>query len=331
MNRLLNIEGVFNPSHRFNDMSKVIKVGIGQFSSVHLDLNRSLQKLETIVANAAKQDVQLLVVGETWLSGYPSWLDHCTNVSQWDGVEMKEVYLQFYNSSVAIHSKAFERVCAMAKANKITLCIGLNEKVESGPGNGTVYNSFVIISQQGELLNHHRKLMPTFTEKMLYGLGDGHGLKAVETEVGRVGASICWEHWMPLTRQALHDSGEHIHIALWPKVHEMHQIASRQYAFEGRCFVLAAGQMLKAKDFPTQLNQPDYLKANPDQWALNGGSCIVAPNGRYLVEPVFDKEELITCECNLDETIKERMTLDTSGHYQRRDVFEFKVDTSRIQ
>lgn len=172
--------------------------------------------------------------------------------------------------------------------------------------------------------------MPTYTEKMLYGLGDGYGLKAVDTEAGRVGASICWEHWMPLTRQALHDSGEHIHIALWPKVHEMHQVASRQYAFEGRCFVLAAGQMLKASDFPKSLEQPDYLKSDPDQWTLNGGSCVVAPNGSYLVDPVFDKEELMICELNLDEVIKERMTLDTSGHYQRRDVFDFKVDRNRI-
>jgi len=311
-------------------MSKSVKVGIGQFSSVHLNLPQSLQKLESIIADAAKKGVKLLVVGETWLSGYPSWLDHCTNISQWDGKEMKEAYLLFYNSSIDVKGKDFDSVCHMAKSNGITLCIGLNEKVSTGPGNGTVYNSFVVISQNGELLNHHRKLMPTYTEKMLYGLGDGQGLKAVETEVGRVGASICWEHWMPLTRQALHDSGEHIHIALWPKVHEMHQVASRQYAFEGRCFVLAAGQMLKASDFPKSLEQPDYLKSNPDQWALNGGSCIVAPNGKYLVEPVFDREELITYELNLDEVTKERMTLDTSGHYQRRDVFEFKVDRSRI-
>ncbi|HNP08693.1 MAG TPA: carbon-nitrogen hydrolase family protein [Cyclobacteriaceae bacterium] len=311
-------------------MANIVKVGIGQFSSVHLNLPESLHKLESIVADASQQGVKLLVVGETWLSGYPSWLDHCTNVSQWDGKEMKEVYLQFYNSSVDIKSKDFERVCNMAKSNKVTMCIGLNEKVKTGPGNGTVYNSFVIISHNGELLNHHRKLMPTYTEKMLYGLGDGHGLNAVDTEAGRVGASICWEHWMPLTRQALHDSGEHIHIALWPKVHEMHQVASRQYAFEGRCFVLAAGQMLKASDFPKSLEQPDNLKSDPDQWTLNGGSCVVAPNGSYLVEPVFDKEKLIICELNLDEAIKERMTLDTSGHYQRRDVFDFRVDRSRM-
>lgn len=311
-------------------MSKAVKIGIGQFSSVHLDVEKSLAKLDILLADAAKQKVQLLVVGETWLSGYPSWLDHCPNVAQWNNKEMKDAYLLFYNGSIAIDSEEFERVCAMVQKHKVILCLGLNEKVGTGPGNGTVYNSFVIINEEGKLLNHHRKLMPTYTEKMVYGLGDGHGLKAVDTEAGRISASICWEHWMPLTRQALHDSAEQIHIALWPKVHEMHQVASRHYAFEGRCFVLAAGQMLKASDFPSSLELPDYFKENPDQWALNGGSCVVAPDGSYVVEPKFDKEELITAVCDFDQIIKERMTLDTSGHYQRRDVFQFKVNGTRL-
>ncbi len=311
-------------------MPKVVKVGIGQYSSAHLNLPKSLEKLETILAEASARHVQLLVVGETWLSGYPSWLDHCTNVSQWDSKEMKEAYALFYESSLAIRSREFQQLCGQVKKHKLTLCLGLNEKVNSGPGNGTVYNSFVLIGNDGTLLNHHRKLMPTFTEKMLYGLGDGQGLKAVETGFGRVGGSICWEHWMPLNRQALHDSGEHIHIALWPKVHEMHQVVSRQYAFEGRCFVLAAGQMLKASDFPSMLTKPDYLKSNPDQLTLNGGSCIVGPDGSYLVEPVFDVEKLITSELDLNNAIKERMTLDTSGHYQRRDIFTFGVNHERI-
>lgn len=310
-------------------MSRVVKVAIGQFSSVHLNLAASLKKLGEIMEDASSKGIKLLVVGETWLSGYPSWLDYCTNISQWDAPEMKEAYLQFYHSSISVKSKEFAWICKRAKDLKITICLGINEKVESGPGNGTVYNSFVIIDHIGSLLNHHRKLMPTYTEKMLYGIGDGHGLKAVETEIGRVGASICWEHWMPLTRQALHDSGEHFHVALWPKVHEMHEVASRHYAFEGRCFVLAAGQILKAVDFPKSLELPANLKSNPDQLTLNGGSCIIGPNGKFLIEPVFDREELIIADCNLDDAIKERMTLDTSGHYQRSDIFNFDVDRKR--
>ena len=135
---------------------------------------------------------------------------------------------------------------------------------------------------------------------------------------------------MPLTRQAMHDSGEHIHIAVWPTVHEMHQVACRQYAFEGRCFVIVAGQLMKASDFPSELIVPEHLKIDPSQLVLRGGSCVIAPNGNFLVTPVFDEEKLITCEIDVSEVIKERMTLDTSGHYQRRDVFDFAVNTKRV-
>ena len=136
---------------------------------------------------------------------------------------------------------------------------------------------------------------------------------------------------MPLARQAMHNSGEHIHIALWPTVHETHQMASRHYAFESRSFVLAAGQLMKAKDIPKGLDVPDDLKQNPEEFILRGGSCIIGPDGKFIIDPFFDSEELITAEIELGKTIQERMTLDTSGHYQRSDVFSFKVNNQRTQ
>ena len=171
--------------------------------------------------------------------------------------------------------------------------------------------------------------MPTFTEKMVYGIGDGKDLEAGATKAGRIGGMICWEHWMPLTRQALHNSGEDIHIAVWPTVFERHQLASRHYAFEGRCFVVAAGQILKASDFPKELTLPDHLKENPDTLTLKGGSCIIGPEGEYITEPVFDKEALVVGEVDLNNLVRERMTLDVSGHYQRNDVFKFEVKGER--
>lgn len=306
-----------------------IKIGIAQFSSVHLELVRSLEKLESIVTEATRAGVQLLVFGETWLSGYPAWLDYCPDVARWDYEPTKDAFSKLYNSSISVIGKELAFICDMARKHKMIICVGVNEHVESGPGNGTLYNSVLLIGNDGSLLNHHRKLMPTYTEKMLYGLGDGAGLQSVQTPLGRISASICWEHWMPLTRQALHDSGEQIHIALWPTVHEMHQLASRHYAFEGRCIVVAAGQLMKASDFPPALTLPENLAANPDQWVLHGGSCVIGPNGKYIQEPVFDREELIITDINTDDVIKERMTLDTSGHYQRRDVFTFDINRKR--
>ncbi|MFM9838733.1 MAG: carbon-nitrogen hydrolase family protein [Cyclobacteriaceae bacterium] len=306
-----------------------VKIGVAQYASVHLNLDASIQKLESIMRDASHQGVQLLVLGETWLSGYPAWLDHCPHVAQWNDEPMKEVYLKLHKSSLSLTGKEFEHVCNLCKKYKLVLCIGINERIDKGAGQGTLYNSVLVIDENGELQNQHRKLMPTYTEKMLYGMGDGAGLKSVETGFGKISASICWEHWMPLTRQALHNSGEHIHIALWPTVHELHQIASRHYAFEGRCFVVAAGQLLQAKDFPKELELPTYLENNTEQWVLRGGSCVIDPRGNFLVEPIFDKEHLIVLDIDTDEVIKERMTLDTSGHYQRNDVFTFKVDNAR--
>ena len=131
---------------------------------------------------------------------------------------------------------------------------------------------------------------------------------------------------MPLSRQAMHNEGELIHLALWPTVHEMLQIASRHYAFEGRCFVVAVGQMMAAKDFPPELELPKHLKDEPDEMVLNGGSAIIAPDGFYDLKPQYGKEGIIYHSLkDLDQIYRERMTLDTTGHYQRPDIFELKI------
>ena len=311
-------------------MRKEIRIAIIQEAPVYLNLSQSLQKLEILVKEAASNNAELLVFGESWLCGYPAWLDHCPNIALWDHEPTKEVFARMLENSVEVSGKATQLISSLAKTHKVVIGIGVNESVQQGPGNGTLYNSFLLFDADGKMVTHHRKLMPTFTEKMVYGLGDAKGLHASNTVLGRISGLICWEHFMPLTRQVLHDDGEFIHLALWPKVHEMLQIASRQYAFEGRCFVIAAGQMMQAKDFPPELELPPHLKKNPDKWVLNGGSCIIAPNGFYDLAPQFDKEGIIYHTLkDLHRVQGERMTLDTSGHYQRVDVFKLKVKRKR--
>ncbi|MEO1050869.1 MAG: carbon-nitrogen hydrolase family protein [Bacteroidota bacterium] len=306
-----------------------VKVGIAQYGSVHLDLEASLEKLEKLVKEASTQKVQMLVFGETWLSGYPVWLDYCPNVALWDHGPTKEVYMQFRKSAITVPGEETQFISDLAKSYNMVITIGINEKIESGKGNGTIYNSLLTFNNDGTLLNHHRKLVPTFTEKLLHGQGDAQGLKAVETGVGRVGGLICWEHYMPLSRQALHNSGEHIHVAVWPNVHERLQVASRHYAFEGRCFVLAAGQVVKAKEIPQVFDLPEDLANDPEKYVLKGGSSIIGPDGNYIVEPVWEQEAIVTAEIDVDSVYAERMTLDTSGHYQRHDVFNFEVNHER--
>ncbi len=135
---------------------------------------------------------------------------------------------------------------------------------------------------------------------------------------------------MPLARQALHIAGEQIHIAVWPTVHEMHQVSSRHYAFEARCFVLAAGLVMRVKDLPPEFAAPISLADKPESFLLRGGSAIIGPNGRYIVEPCFDQETTIIAQLDLSAVDEERMTLDVSGHYNRPDIFDFQVRQSKL-
>ena len=307
-------------------MPSSVKIAIIQASPVYLDLAKSMEKMHAYIKEAAEKGAEMIVFGETWLCGYPSWLDHCPNIAIWDYEPTKDVFLKMLKSGVAVPSQTTAQIGKWAKQYNVTIMVGANEVVAKGRGNGTIYNSLLLFDSKGDLVNHHRKLMPTYTEKMLYGHGDGQGLKTVDTGFGEIGGLICWEHWMPLSRQAMHNEKEVIHVAVWPCVFERHQIASRHYAFEGRCFVIAAGQILRVKDMPKELEMPDHLKDKPEHFMLNGGSCVIGPDGSYLLEPQFDIEGVLFCEIiDLDRVYKERMTLDVTGHYQRPDIFDFNV------
>ena len=192
-----------------------------------------------------------------------------------------------------------------ARDLKIAIVIGVNERVDSGPESGTLYNSLLTISDDGQLKNHHRKLVPTYSERLVWGNGDGRGLEAAPTSVGRVGGLICWEHWMPLARMAMHNSGEHI-PAVWPTVHELHQLASRHYAFEGRCFVLAVGLMMPTSDLPRELHDGATFQVGNGQWIERGGSAIIGPDAQYVLNPVFDREELLISDLDLGKLTGKR-------------------------
>lgn len=307
-------------------MSETLTVGIVQSSPVFMNLDASLARAVDLIEQATQQGAKLIAFGETWLSGYPAWLDYCPNAALWNYEPTKEVFARLRRNSVVVPGNETEAIAESARKHGVVIVIGINERVEHGAGNGTLYNSLLTFGTDGTLLNHHRKLVPTFTERLVWGQGDGAGLGAVTTAVGRVGGLVCWEHWMPFARQTLHTSGEDIHIAVFPTVHEMHQVASRHYAFEGRCFVLAAGLTMKASDLPAELAPTIEASFAPENLLLRGGSCIIAPNGSFVVEPVFDDETIVIADLDLTMIDKEKMTLDVSGHYARPDVFDLKVN-----
>ena len=299
-------------------------MAIAQSAPVYLDKQASLAKALDLIQQAAKRGAQLVAFGETWLPGYPAWLDVCPGAALWENGFAKDVFARLRSNSIVVPGEEVNALREAARDLKIAIVIGVNERVDSGPGSGTLYNSLLTISEDGQLGNHHRKLVPTYTERLVWGNGDGRGLEAVPTSAGRVGGLICWEHWMPLARMAMHNSGEHIHVAVWPTVHELHQLASRHYAFEGRCFVLAVGLMMPAEDLPRELRDGAALLSGGSQWIERGGSAIIGPNSRYILDPVFDREELLVSDLDLTQIDRELMTFDASGHYARPDLFRFE-------
>ncbi len=305
---------------------QTFRVAIAQFAPVYLDKAASLARAIQIVQDAKKRGAELVAFGETWLPGYPAWLDVCPNVALWEHIPTKQVFARLRQNSVTIPGPEIAALCEAAGDLKINVVMGVNERVEAGPGNGTLYNSVLPITSEAKLANHHRKLVPTHAERLVWGNGDGRGLSSVETKNRRIGGLICWEHWMPLARMAMHNSGEHLHIAVWPTVHELHQLCSRHYAFEGRCFVLAVGLMMPTRDLPSELQDDTNMQKGRD-WLERGGSAIIAPDTRYIVEPIYDREELIVIDLNLSEIDQELLTLDVSGHYSRPDVFTFHTKT----
>jgi predicted amidohydrolase len=315
-----------------NESTSTVRVAIVQ-DEVAPDLERGLALTNARTAEAARAGANFVAFPETWLPGYPAWLDVCRDAGLWDHAPVKAVFRRMAEQSVVVDGASGHALADIARRHGVAMVIGVIERVERGPAHGTLFNSLLTYGPDGALLNHHRKLIPTYTERLVWGPGDGNGVRAVDVPVRgrstRVGGLVCWEHWMPLARQALHDSGEDIHVAAWPTVKEMLQIASRHYAFEGRCYVLAAGSLMRASALPSELEAHPGIVRSGDQFVMRGGSAIIAPDGRYVHEPVFDAPAVLVADLDLGLTREESMTLDVTGHYSRPDVFAFEVNSTR--
>jgi predicted amidohydrolase len=300
-------------------MAETFLVAAAQVAPAFLDLDGCVDIACEWIARAAEQGVKVLVFPETWLPGYPVWLDSAPGAALWDHPPAKEVFSRLAENSPEIPSPAINRLCSAAEEANLTLVMGLHER----EGN-TLYNTMLYISDSGQILGKHRKLIPTYTERLVWGRGDGSTLTVVDTPVGRLGGLVCWEHWMPLARQAMHDKRELLHAAVWPSVNEIHLLASRSYAFEGRCFVIAVGSVLRREHFPTDLALINQMPEE-DHW-MTGGSVVIGPRADILAGPVKHEETLVVAEVDPTKAIQESMTLDVSGHYSRPDVFRLLVN-----
>ena len=308
------------------------RVAIIQHPPVFLNLNESVEKARQLIVEAANDGANIICFPETWLPGYPIWLDVCPGAGLWDHPPAKSLFSLLYDNSVELGDAHLERLADAAVRHNCFIIMGAHERQ-----GGTLYNTIFYFAPEQGLAGIHRKLMPTYTERLIWGRGDGSTLTFLETEFGNLGGLICWEHWMPLARAAMHARGEAIHIAQWPMVKEMNLIASRHYAFEGQCFVLAAGATLTRGELldglPSRhphttaaLELLNEIPGDADTLLLRGGSAIIGPDGSFIQNPVQDKPMIITADLDLNLISGSRLFLDTDGHYSRPDVFELTVN-----
>jgi nitrilase len=294
-------------------MREQVRVACAQVEPVIFDRAATIDKLESVAADVAAKGAQLVLFPETFVPVYPSsrW---ARSLAVW-GEGGKELWARLARASVIVPSAETDRIGTIAKEHSLVLAVGVNEL--SG---GTLYNTLLVFTPDGALALRHRKLMPTNHERMVWGLGDGSGLEAIDTGLGRVGGLICWENFMPLARAALYESGLDIYLAPTADDSESWLESVRHIAREARAFVLSCCVYQQASSYPDDVPIAD----GPDLLG-RGGSAIVGPDGEYLAGPLWDEEGILFADLDPDLLFAERQRFDAAGHYSRPDVLRLEV------
>ena len=310
-----------------SEQSKVLKIGIAQISPVWLNREETLNKITEYVDSASQRDCGLVAFGEALLPGYPFWIE-LTDGARFNSPLQKDIHAHYLQNAIQIEAGHLNILCEAAAHRKIAVILGCIERAADRGGH-SIYASLIYIDPSGIIRSVHRKLMPTYEERLTWSPGDGHGLRVHSIGPFTLGGLNCWENWMPLARAALYGQGEDLHVALWPGgIHNTSQI-TRFIAMEARSYVISASGFMRKTDFPPDTPHLEtILKASPDILA-NGGSCIAGPNGEWVVEPVIDKEELIVATIDYVSVLKERQNFDPAGHYARPDVTQLTVNRQR--
>ncbi|MFK8029367.1 MAG: carbon-nitrogen hydrolase family protein [Gammaproteobacteria bacterium] len=308
-------------------MNDSITVGLAQIAPVWLDRNRTLDKVIDWVEQAADEGCQLVAFGETLVPGYPFWLSS-TDGAQFDSDVQKEIHAHYLDQAVCIEAGHLDALCEVAADREIEVMVGCYERPQDRGGH-TGYCSLIRVDRYGNVRNSHRKLMPTYEERLSWGTGDGHGLRVFELGPFTVGGLNCWENWMPLARSALYAQGEDLHVAVWPGAQRNTIDSTRFIAFESRSWVLSVSGLMRHEDIPDDMPARDEIIKNTPRLMSDGGSCIAAPDGAWLIEPVVGAEELLVATVDHETVRRERQNFDPFGHYSRPDVLQLKVNRAR--
>lgn len=313
-------------------MGDQLTVGIAQIAPVWLNRDATLAKMVDYTLQAADADCRLVAFGEALLPGYPIWIDW-TDGARFDSPIQKRIHAHYVDQAIQIEAGHLRLLQQVAADRQIALYVGTVERAADRGGH-SLYCSLVYIDERGEIQSVHRKLMPTYQERMTWSTGDGNGLRTHRLGAFTVGGLNCWENWMPLPRAALYALGEDLHIAVWPG--DAHNTAetTRFLAREGRSYVMAASGLLRIGDMPADTPHLDIITADmhtelANGLLCNGGSAIAGPDGEWIVEPVTGVEKLIVATLDHQRVRAERQNFDAAGHYARPDVTKLMVDRRR--
>ncbi len=307
--------------------NETLKVAIGQIAPVWLDKSKTLEKIMSSVNDAGNQHCNLIAFGEAVLPGYPHWTG-LTNATAWNSSIQKEMFAHYVRNAVTPEAGDLDDLCKLAMQKKIAIYLGFIERAKNRGGH-SLYCSLAYINRKGKVKSVHRKLQPTYDERLVWSPGDGNGLQVHPLEAFTVGGLNCWENWMPLPRAALYGQGENLHVAVWPGSKHNTEDITRFIAKESRSFVVSASVLMRKTDLPPDTPHLEMILENAPDILTNGGSCIAGPDGEFLVEPLTGKEKLITAELNINRVFEERQNFDPSGHYSRPDVTQLTVNRER--
>jgi nitrilase len=299
-----------------------VRAAVVQAASVAFDRERTLERVRTLAAEAAAAGAQLIVFPEAFVSGYPRGLDFGARIGS-RTAEGREMFRRYWESAVDVPGPACVALGSVARDAQAHLVIGVIERE-----GGTLYCTVLFFGPDGSLLGKHRKLMPTASERLVWGFGDGSTMQVFPTAIGRIGAAICWENYMPMLRMHLYGQGVELYCAPTADDRDSWLPTVRHIALEGRCFVLSANQFARRSDYPE--DYPAVQGNDPQTIMSRGGSCIIDPLGRVLAGPLYDNPGILTAELDLDEIARGKFDFDVVGHYARPDVFRLVVNTAPV-
>ena len=309
------------------NQADTLKVALAQIAPVWLDKEKTLEKIKTALHEAGSKQCELIVFGEALLPGYPFWLS-LTHGSEFDSPFQKELYAHYARNAVRIEAGDLDEVCALAREYQLAVYLGTVERPRNRGGH-SLYCSLVYIDARGEIQSVHRKLQPTYEERLVWAQGDGNGLQTHDLKKFTVGGLNCWENWLPLARATLYGLGENLHVAVWPGTDLNTSDITRFVARESRSYVISVSSLMRRHDFPAGTPHLESILENAPETLANGGSCIAGPNGDWVLPPVIDREGLLIHTIDFNRVLEERQNFDPSGHYSRPDVTRLTVNRAR--